>query len=316
MAAGIMNIILFVYSIKKKKEDKSYLKYFIIQAVLEIILYVPWLIYFAIQKLSSGAGFWVKLTFPGTLIEILNFQYKGFADLNFSYSFINMFTFVFAVLIYIYIGFIAYKEIKQKNDIKPAIFALITYIGVIIGALVVSIVIPILFSRYLYVITGFLIFVMAYFLAKEKRTWITVIVLALISCMAIYNNYQLISDNYDQSNMKQVQYMSEEILPDDIIIYSNFSESLMTAYFPENTQYYLNLEKWDIEKAYAAFAPQMKIVEDYEFLNNYTGRIWIVESGEPSLYKEIENSNIVLDAESFSTEYHNYYYSVMLVEKD
>jgi hypothetical protein len=90
----------------------------------------------------------------------------------------------------------------------------------------------------------------------------------------------------------------------------------MTVYFPENNQYYLNLEKWDIEKAYSAFAPQMKVVEDYEFLNDYTGRIWIVESGEPSLYKEIENSNIVLEAKSFSTEYHNYYYSVMLVEKD
>lgn len=311
MTAGLINVALFIYALK----NKGYIKRFIIQAIIEVALYLPWLIYFLMQKLNSGAGFWVKLTFPGTLIEILNFQYKGFADLDFSYSFINIFTLAIAGIVYLYIGYLIYKERKENNNIKYPMIALSIYIGVILGALVVCIVIPILFSRYLYVITPLLIFVISYFFAKEKKVWITIIFMVGIMCMAFYNNYKLLQDNYSNKNMQQVRYMQEEIKADDIIIYSNFSESLMTIYFPNNTQYYLNLEHWDIEKAYSAFGPQMNIVEDYDFLNNYTGRIWIVESGDSEIYKNIENYDVILESKSFGTDYHNYYFNIMLVCK-
>lgn len=317
MTAGITNLLLFAFALKKRKEDKSYLKNFIIQAIIEVILYVPWLVYFALQLKQVGEDFWIIVSFPRTLIEVLNFQYKGFTENDFSYTFSHIITFIFAIFLYIYIGHIIYKEIKQKNDIKPGILAITIYIGVILAALIISIFVPILYCRYIFVITGFLIFTLSYFLIKEKRKVITYIIFALITMMAIFNNYQLIKDNYADSNLKQVKYIADEISQDDIIIYSNISESMMVTYFPENKQYFLNLEHWNnIEKAYEAYLPQMKTVEDWDFIKDFKGRIWIVESGDSILYKEIENARVLLDSKEFCTAYHEYYYNIMLVEKE
>ena len=316
MTAGIINIALFVYSIRKVKEDDTYMKRFVTQAIIEMILYVPWIIYFAVQLQHVGGGFWVKVAFPDTLINIINFQYKGFADIGFSYTLDNMLPFIFAVVLYIYIGYLIYNEVKQKKDIKPGIMALSIYLSVIIAAALISIFISILFCRYIFVITGLLIFAISYFLVKEKKKVITFVILAIMAVMSINNQYKLIKENYAESNLKQIEYISQMILQDDIIIYSDvIGESILPIYFPENKQYFINLEKWDVKEAYKAYGPQMETIEDLDFLKDFKGRIWIAESGESKLYKEIENADIIMDSKEFNTAYHGYYHNIMLIEK-
>ena len=50
MFAGIINVILFIYLLKNRKGKNKDLKIFIIQAVVECLLYVPWLYYFIKQS--------------------------------------------------------------------------------------------------------------------------------------------------------------------------------------------------------------------------------------------------------------------------
>lgn len=76
MLAGIINLLLFIYLFKNRKERKHDFILFIIFAILQIIFYLPWLIYFIAQIQSVSKGFWISLSFPETLYEILTMQYK------------------------------------------------------------------------------------------------------------------------------------------------------------------------------------------------------------------------------------------------
>ena len=319
MAAGLINLGLFIYILRMKKKEKSYIKNFVISAVIQVILYIPWLIYFVGQLAHVGGGFWIKLRFPDTLMEVFNFQYKGILDTVFSVNLENTITFIFAIVLYIYIGRIVYKQIKQKQDIRPAIFSIAIYIGVIIATLIISIFMPILYSRYLFVITGLLIFTLAFFLAKEERKSIIIVILSLMTIMALYNNIKLIYQNYDSSNMTEIDYIKENIQEGDIIVYSNIGNgSIIATFFTENDQYFLNFAHWDVEEAYKAYGPQMKTVTDYSFLDNYKGRIWLIDSEYMGLYEEFPKESIIVlkEAKRFDTKYHDYIYNVMLLEKN
>lgn len=115
MASGIINLMLFFYLIKNRKNRKQDFIKFMVVAVIQVLIYMPWLMCFVTQLSGVAGGFWISLKFPDTLIEVLNLQYCD--KLN------KYVALVFAIVLYIYIGWIIYKEKKAKNEIKPAIIA-------------------------------------------------------------------------------------------------------------------------------------------------------------------------------------------------
>ena len=106
MAAGLINLFLLINFIKNKKQRKNDLIIFIIQAIVQIALYTPWLCYFVKQLTSVGGGFWIELKFPDTLFNVLGIQFMG--------SLSNIFGFCFAICLYIYLGFVIYKSDSHK----------------------------------------------------------------------------------------------------------------------------------------------------------------------------------------------------------
>ena len=87
-----------------------------IASLIQILIYIPWLICFATQISGVASGFWVELKFPDTLIELINLQFCD--NLN------QYVALVFVAILYIYIVILIYKEKKAKNEIKPAILAI------------------------------------------------------------------------------------------------------------------------------------------------------------------------------------------------
>lgn len=175
----------------------------------------------------------------------------------------------------------------------------------------------ILYSRYLLVITGFLIFSLAYFLSKEKNI-VIVFVLAIMTVMSIYNEHSLIRENYSSSNVQAINYIKENIEQNDIIIYYKVNMAILNTYFPDNSQYFLNFEDWKVEEAYKAYLPSMQVVSDWGFLNDFKGRIWLVDSENTTyVYDNIDRSSIkiVKDKVDFETDYHDYDFHITLVEK-
>lgn len=318
MFAGIINVILFIYLLKNRKEKDKDLKIFIIQAVVECLLYVPWLYYFIKQLTSVGGGYWIKLEFPDTLYNVLGIQYMG--------SLSNIFGFCFAICLYIYLGFVIYRCKKERISIKNAIKALLLYVLIVFIAFLISLKSPILYPRYLMAITGLLIFFIADIMAKEKSKYITIEICIIIFVTSLISNINIINTNYDNTNMKQIEYLEENIKDDDIIVYSNIGNgSVFAVYFKDNKQYFYNGDHWNVEEAYKAYGPQMETVEDLDFLKDYKGRIWIIDSSDSSFYNDKFKTDDykVIDSKviktkypsSFDTNYSGYEYNLILIEK-
>ena len=79
-------------------------------------------------------------------------------------------------------------------------------------------------------------------------------------------------------------------------------------------------------EAYKAYSPQMETVENLDFLNEYKGRIWIIDTKHDGFYNsyfrnkeeykliEKEKFNTKYPS-SFDTKYDGYYYNLILLEK-
>lgn len=318
MFAGIINVILFIYLLKNRKGKNKDLKIFIIQAIVECLLYVPWLYYFIKQLTSVGGGYWIKLEFPDTLYNVLGIQYMG--------SLSNIFGFCFAICLYIYLGFVIYRCKKERISVKNARNSLLLYVLIVFIAFLISLKSPILYPRYLMTITGLLIFFIADIMAKEKSKYITIEICIIIFVTSLISNINIINNNYDNTNMKQIEYLEENIKDDDIIVYSNIENgSVFAVYFKDNKQYFYNGDHWNVEEAYKAYGPQMETVEDLDFLKDYKGRIWIIDSTDSSFYnhKFKTDDYKVIDSKviktkypsSFDTNYSGYEYNLILIEK-
>ena len=319
VTAGLVNLLLLIYVIKNAKTDKVSLRNFLILAVVQIVLYVPWLIYFVGQIKHVDGGFWISLAPIRTPVECLSFQFRRQLDSTFTLNFYTIMSFGVALIMYGYIGYKMYRYIKEKNDIKPAILSAGIYYGVILIVLAISIFTPILFARYLMVMTGLYIFTFAFIMSKEKRKWLTITICTIILILGTVSNITNVFMNYDKSNMKQIDYIRENIQKDDILVYSNIGNGgVIAAFFPENKQYFYNGGHWDVEEAYKAYGPGMETIYDYnEILKDYHGRIWLIDSENMGLWEEFpkENITVLKDAEKFETKYQGYIYSIMLLER-
>lgn len=313
LAVGIINVVLFVYLCKEKQINN--IKLFLIAASIQILLYVPWLISFIKQLVSVSEGFWIELIFPKTYIQIVSFQFGG--DINTTGDIHTYIASAIAVILYIYIGYSICK-MKKSDEKKWTVWAFGLYLLVISFAFIISLVTPILYARYLFTINGLFIFGLSYLISKEEKKYIAIIICAVMIALSVFNNITLIKSNYDESNMKQIEYLQENIRPDDIIIYSNIGiGSVIATYFVDSDQYYYSTENWDATEAFKAYAPQMTTITDLSYLDEYKGRIWLIDSEDLGLYNNVfKNDGYLLKStETFVTAYQNYIYNIVLIEK-
>ena len=173
VASGVINVILFIYLLIKAVKEKKFitnLKRFIVSAVIQIILYIPWLVYLLLQIKQVSAGFWIEMSFPGTLLEMFLFQFAGNLD---KMEYIpNVAGYIFGGIICAYlIGIVCvqvFKLINKRKNIdnklneergkeeeKPVKYAFLTYVLVLILIWIISLIMPrpILYARYMLCIT-------------------------------------------------------------------------------------------------------------------------------------------------------------------
>ena len=312
LLAGVINLALFIYFIKNRKERKQDLIKFTITAVLQVVAYLPWLIVFASHL--KGTSFWITLTFPGSIYEILTVQYKG----NLTFQPIILSTAFYAYLIYMVAS-------TPKEERKPGTLGFIIYIGIILLVLVICGLLHsvILLSRYLLILNGAFMFSIAYFMARDTNKVRMISICLVILTLSAISNCRTIRENYAINNRDFKTYLNENIEDGDIIIYSGaINGAVITTEVSQNhdnTSYFYNKEHWGVHDAYKAFAPYMVIEEDLsKILDDYTGRIWIVENENThQLYDEIAEKYDVkkLDEKQFIDEYKDYRYTFELIEK-
>ena len=317
MLAGIINLILFIYYIKNRKTRGKALRNFIITAIIQVALYLPWLFIFLGQLQSVSKGFWITLTFPGTLIEILNMQFVGTLPTAIGLIF------AIAVILYlIYIYVFKIRKQKEKIDMKPAVIPFLIYVGIILIALGISLCMQsvILLYRYLLILTGLFIFGITYIVSKDNNKYRVAIFCIIVLICSLFSNIGLINENYDTRNNTFLSYLDQNIKQDDIILYSDaISGAVVTTYFGDNQSYFYDKNHWNVEEAYKAYAPSMKIIYSIDdLMQNYKGRIVLVEGGDSSgLLEEIEKLNDscnTISREVFETGYKENTYTIEIIE--
>lgn len=271
-------------------------------------------------------GFWIEINPVSTPVELLSFQFRRELDSKFVFDAHTIIALIASVLLYIYLAFRTYKYKKENTDIKPAMLSFFVYVGIIGIMLLISLIIwrPVLFSRYLFVMTGLYIFWIAYMFSLEKNRYLIFGICAVITILGAISNITNINLFYDYGNVEVYDYLKENLQEGDIIVYSDVGPGgVITSVFPEYRSVFLCDPTWNVDEAYKAYAPGMEIVHnlgdshDWEFLKEYKGRIWLIHASDMWIYNVMpkENIKVLKDLKQIYTSYHEYSYGVMLLEK-
>lgn len=310
MAAGLIHVIMLINFIKNHRSQS--IKRIILFGIALIALYIPWIVYFIGQLQHVSEGFWIGFEFPDTIIELLSYQYIG--NLNYYVGF------AISILLYIYLGVQLHKIKKDKVDILPVKLSIGIYLAVIIAAIEITVLAKtsILFYRYLFVITGLYIFTLSFILSKSKNKKIIIAICIITTILAIVSNITMIKINYSEKNGKSIEYLKNNIKQNDVIVYTDIGTgSIIAVNFKENKQYYYNEQDWGVQEAYKAFGPQMDTYITSDFIKELSGRIWIVDGVYDECYQKYFNNEQYkfINQQSFSDKYHEYNYTITLVEK-
>lgn len=322
----LINLILLIYLIRNRKEAKLDLRNFLILAGVQILLYIPWLAFLLGQIAHVHNGFWIEINPISTPVELLSFQFRRELDSNFVFDAHTIIALVSSVCLYIYLAFRTYKYKKEHTDMLPALLSFFVYVGIIGIMLLISLIIwrPVLFSRYLFVMTGLYIFWIAYMFSLEKNKVLMGIIFTVITILGTITNITNIDLFYEPGNVEVYDYLEENLQEGDMIVFSDVGVGgVVTSMFPEYRSVFLCDPTWNVDEAYKAYAPGMEIVHnlgdshDWEFLKEYTGRICLVHAADMWIYEVLpkENIKIIKDKEQIYTKYHDYSYGVMILEK-
>jgi uncharacterized protein YxeA len=155
---------------------------------------------------------------------------------------------------------------------------------------------------------GLFIFSMSYILSKESKKIVKGIIVVGIIGLSIGNIYSLIQTSYSSKNDYVHEEISKNIQEKDIFVFTDMGVgSIVSTYFPQNKAYFYNIENWDVEEAYKAFAPQMDCVRSIDNVENYDGRIWVIDSQDSSMIEKInkDNARKILNKEEMYNPYSN-----------
>ena len=323
IAAFIINDSLFMYflikNIKQRNYEVKYIKYSknlkkcIISAVIQIILYLPWLV-ILLSQFKSTNGFWIGAP---NFLEMFTFQFTG--NLETSIHLNKIISYMFSIILAIYMIYLLCKHFKK---VKPAKIALVIYFLVIIFAGIISLIkTPILYARYLLTITGIFLLSFAILISKDTCKWRVNIICIIILIVSAIVNINLVKTNYDESNKKPIGFIESRIEENDIIIIDNAAGGSGSGFvtgvnFQDNKLYFWDRLNWNVEKAYKAFGDT---VYDLDNLKDYQGRIWVVSDDSDELLNavidELGGDIEILANERFDTKYQNYQYAISLIER-
>ena len=316
MTAGLINLALFGYYIINFKGEKQSICKYIICALIQLILYIPFAISLILQfNILQRAGFWLTLKFPDTLYNVIKIQFDS--NLTFSRELVV----AIVLSLYVYIGTIIYRSKKKGEDIFGGLLSAILYVLVILAGLIISLVKqPILYDRYLLVPTSLLVFTLAFFLSKENKKNIVYFICGFVLSISTIHAVNIAIVNYDSSNYEIYNYINNNINKDDsLFIYDDNMEGFsILVMYPDNMKYFYDKYRWTSSGYADVFGPNLLIKSNLEdIMKNISGRIWMIYySDNVELEDFIKKYDLnVIEKKDFKRLYRNATFPLILLEK-
>lgn len=283
-------------------------------AIAQIAGYLPWIPVFFKQANAVSHGYWIPLTWGDTVTAPLVVQFNGRLS--------TTITVIFTAIMYVYLAYQIICNKKQGKPIALTMFCLAVHFILYFSMIIVTVLIkPIMYYRYMLITTGVLIFPFAYYLAnseKKHQKVISLIVVLIILILGIYNNVIIVKETYKPVNGTEVEYVKSQYQDNTIILYKDiYHATNIFVQMPEYNWYLYNIdEKHDLQP-FENFSPPLKIIFEESDLQNYKGRIilidhegleWYNEMVEKYKLKEIARNRI-------RTTYRGSDYQIITVEK-
>lgn len=246
IAGFFLHLLVFIWLVTKRREQ---LKAYGIVAAAVFVTYLPWLIVFIRQTLGAQKAFWLgPLSWDAIQVAFLQpFAYKEqFPALTFT-RFLSevqptqVLAFALAMLLCI-CGLILPWRKGASREMGFGRFVLLTYLGVVITTLLVSLLLmPLFFSRYLLVVSGLFLLLVSLgmgMLPGKVLPWVAAGLFAVLNVFTIQGVYT----RYFNHPMRQlVETLDGAVQPGDLILTSD-SYSLGPAfyYLPQAVHYHRN----------------------------------------------------------------------------
>ncbi len=168
-AVAMINLFLLIGY--HKKLDKTALKHWMLNAVVQLTAYIPGGYIFLHQIMLGGAD-WITVDYPDLVFDFVSYYFLGdvlkeyFEYRSTLYSVIGC----IALLFFVIVGICLYRRMKTDcTATKAAKIAFLIYISVILFSLAISLVRPIYYARYTVVLLGLLALVLSVRLGGIKN---------------------------------------------------------------------------------------------------------------------------------------------------
>ncbi|MNT35364.1 hypothetical protein D3C72_1713900 [compost metagenome] len=195
------------------------------------------------------------------------------------------------------------------------------YLIVIVIALIISLILntQLLSYRYLFVMSGLLIFSISYIVGKQENNHALAIICTLVIGLGTISNCIQATYNYDESNGSQYKYLLENIEEGDVIVFTNFEiGSVFANKFKNIKEYYYNPNNEGVEARYKAFAPEITTYSDADFIDDIKGKIWLIDDKDKTMYNTVFKNKVkanLVKEKYFETKYQNYSYNILEIVK-
>jgi 4-amino-4-deoxy-L-arabinose transferase-like glycosyltransferase len=246
IAAFFMHAFVFFWLLIKQRGQ---LKTYLIVAWCVVAAYLPWLIVFIRQTLSAQKAFWLgPLSWDAIRVAFIQpFAYREqFPTLTFA-EFLSDVTLTqnlaFALALILCVGglIIAWRK-GASREAGFSRLVLLTYLGVVISTMLVSLfLMPLFFSRYLLVVSGLFLLLVTLGLGMLPGKYLPWIVVGLFALLNVFTLKDIYTQYYNHPMRQLMEKLDGAIQPNDLIITSD-SYSLGPAfyYWPQAVHYFQN----------------------------------------------------------------------------
>lgn len=349
LAAFLINVFFLVFVAMRARKA---LPVWLGGAVLQVLLYVPWMAVLASQVGVVSGSYWADVVFPRTLVEWAFYpiatSYVIFAD-TYGQGYVIALGICAALAIvsaiYGVVHFLMREKAARPNDAHPsflgfqarpvrsavalpALLGVALYVGVFLIAFGASVAMDslIVYYRYLSVAIGPLLLAVAIVVSRLKCRPCVVGLLAAFLGASLLNQTMFIHDAYNEKNQEPLAYFEESVAANGspLVLSSDIGvEGVTSVTCTDISQTFLAWQPGDWAHAYRSYAPTLSTIRSWgESLDSYQGSFIVLgQTSKEALPLDVTDLAKRPDVQLTSTKtfyrpYERTWFTVAIMEKD
>lgn len=349
LAAFLINAFLLVFIVVRARKAFPVLA---LGAVMQVLLYIPWLAVLASQVGVVSGSYWADVVFPRTLVEWAFYpiatSYVVFADTYGQGYVVALGVCAGIAVVSAAYGAVCFlrgsrnapptaKILSMRSFLAgtvlspaalPALCGIALYLGVFLVALAASVAMDslIVYYRYLSVTIGPLLLAVAIAVSHVRCKPCVAGLLAAFLGASLVNQVLFVHDAYSEKNQEPLAYFEEAVAENDnpLVLSSDIGiEGVTAVSCTDTSQTFLAWQPGDWAHAYQSYAPTLSSVQSWDdALDSYQGRFIVLgqtsKEALPVDVSDLENRpDIYLEsAKTFYRPYERTWFTVAVMDKE